>query len=454
MTALPSPSIFEAKLAAEDDSLYEVVLTALTVVIGVASGRRDQVYTLAHAYAYLATLPYATGTGIEPPIAPDLDVQLSNGSTVLKHNGWTPAFLDKLADDEADKGVYGQFGKEVVDAFVPEELQRVMAVVVTLGPIEAHNRLLRAVESYARRTATTGKRIGEPISAGTLSGFYSSGRRFLEVLVGLHTRGYTPPEGSVAEGALAQWTTLPPTIDVRGYSHAEDGGEVPRDAPSEVVVSRVLARLTDLLALCYRSNGELRDRTNFKFFRDFVLVVLVCVAGPRESSLFLRPDGVVKVHDYDPEHRFPGTDYVGPALHIRVARKGSKQTQTRRHYKTQWIALPALAAQAMETYLDIVGTREQPDAPLWVKQWADADARFLISITRWTFVLSTTSSQRRSPPTLCGEGLRSRQCDSPHSRACPGCSGRQMAFGRTAAARRLPGADRNRARLPEGSNDR
>jgi hypothetical protein len=355
-----------------DTTLDELMLVAHSRVIGTSNGRRDRVHMMCSTVAYMASLPYATAAGVLLPLAPDLDVQLSTGDTILKRNGWTPAFLD-LSWNEAEvaQRVYAQLPTQIVDEFAPVELRSVFAVLAALGPAETHDRLVNGLRAYALRAATAGPRIGEPVGGGTLSVRYTTVRRFMKVLCDLHSEGYAAPAGSAADVALKKWTSVPSSIDARALSHAENGGAVPRYPPSEELLRLALARLSDLLKLRYRTNGNLRDRTTFKCFRDFALVGLVCATGGREGAFFLRPDGPVRVRDYDPAHKFAGTEYVGPALRICVAKKGSGKTQKANGYKTQWLALPPPVAQAMETYLDIIGTRELPDAPLWIKQWAD-----------------------------------------------------------------------------------
>jgi|GEM_PF-5798270 len=354
-----------------DATLDDLVFVALSRVIGTANGRRDRVYKMSSMVAFMASLHYTTGAGVSPPIAPDLVVEIHTGDSILKWNGWTPAFLDAAWNKAEDRRMYAQLPEEIVDAFVPPALRSVFAALTAAGSAEAHDRLVSALQSYALRDATRGARIGELVGGGTLADRYAVVRRFMKVLCELQSEGYAAPAGSAADAALMKWTSLPGSIDARALSHAENGGTVPCYPPSEELLRLGLARQSDLLKLRFRSNGNLRDLTNFKCFRDFALVGLVCATGGREGAFFLRPDGPVRVRDYEPGHKFAGTDHVGPALRICVAKKGSGKTQKTKGHKTQWLALPAPVAQAIETYLDIVGTRALPDAPLWIKEWAD-----------------------------------------------------------------------------------
>jgi hypothetical protein len=185
--------------------------------------------------------------------------------------------------------------------------------------------------------------------------------------------GFAPNE-EVRE-IIDRWQMLPPRVDAASTTLAEDGGTVPIDVPSEQLLRRALARLDSELALLFSRDGSLKSREAFKPFRDFVLFALVCVTGSRESALFAGPDGPILVGDYDPHHAFRGTDYIGPALRIRPARKGPNRKRRgpegRRVPERMWLPLPAEVARALEIYLDIVGTRNNPDAPLWISEWLD-----------------------------------------------------------------------------------
>jgi hypothetical protein len=356
-----------------DRSLEELILVASSRVIGTMNGRRVGIYKLCAMLAFMARLPFPTRTGIEPPIAADLELAVHTAENVLKRHRWTPAYLDQRWNEaEVLMGVYAGL-PEIADAFIPKELQAVLAVLAALGPAEAHARLVAAIRAYALRDATSGARIGEPVGAGTLGALYTPVRRFMKVLHELHGGGYTAPEHSAAAEALAKWTFMPPSIKAGSLSLADNGGRVPRYPPTEELLRLGLARQFDLLPLRYRANGTLLDRTAFKPFRDVGLAGLVCAGGPREGSLFLRPDGPIRVCDWEPAHHFDRTNYTGPALRIVIAKKGSEETQATKGYISFWLAVPPEVAQALETYLDIVGTRHLPDAPLWIKEWANKE---------------------------------------------------------------------------------
>ncbi len=355
-----------------DDSLEMLVNTALSRLIGEMNGGRAPIYKLCSIVSIVARQEYADAEGVHPAIAPDFNAEIKNASTVLKHQGWSPAYLDQLWDERlVTLAVYAQMPEEVVHALVPTDVRRVLTVLAALGPAEANARFVAGLRAYALRASRTGARRGEPVGGGSIEGLYTAARRFMRALCELQGLGYIAPPGSAAAKALAQWTVLPPHIRARDLSRAENGGRVPRRPPTEALLRLGLARQHQLLTLRRRANGSLRDRTGFKPFRDAALVGVVCTCGSRKGALFQRPDGPIRVGDYDPRHAFERTSVVGPALRIITAQKGSRSTQARNGYSSQWIPLPPPVADALETYLEIIGTRHLPQAPLWIREWQD-----------------------------------------------------------------------------------
>jgi len=371
---------FPAESLVEGSPLHEFVWLSLSRLLGTSGGQRNIAYELSAALAWMASIPYCRDDDtLVEPILPDLNVRLRNGPTALKRHGWTPADLDRWwKEAEATRRLHARLPFDVVEALVPTELWPVIGFLFRAGAVETHARLESALESYALQPAQTGRRIGEPVGGGRLESLNTGMRALMTVWQTLST-GSIVLDGPLHE-ALRDWRTLPDRIDAAAKSRAENGGVVPVPVPSELLLRRALARLKALADLRYRKNGNLREGAlTFKPFRDYALFSIFVISGSRKSAIFRRPDGPVLVEDYHPEHSFEGTDYVGPALRIRPARKGSRRgkkgIRRSRLPQIMWLPLPPEAARSLEIYLEIVGTRWLPNAPLWISEWLDRDQR-------------------------------------------------------------------------------
>jgi integrase len=353
-----------------DADLLQLVHHVLSQLLGGGTGDRANFHNLATPLAALGARPVRRNGNAEPAPFPQLvptgwpfAVAVKGwpqGGTALNRLGMTAADLDRLwrqawIDDDA----HALLPVGVVCAFFPPPLWRMIAQVITWGPVETTYRLGRFLAAEAARELkpTRARTQGGSVSKHTIRNRYALMRRLMKVVVDMRAAEWRLPGQQEPCPYLEVWRTQPPKIDLERLQ-AKDAN-TDRSAPPLRLVRLGLAQR--LVKLERRQRTEGGRRGMLKLYRDTLLLALMVTLGARIGDLHgIRPC------DYDP-NRKGRNDVLGPAIRIHVKKLGGAE---------RWKPIPAEVARLFEGWLLFTGLDrpELRERSIWLAEWADDHA--------------------------------------------------------------------------------
>lgn len=323
-----------------DPAIWKLIYVVLSRVIARSqSHSRGQATVLEMVLGKLAHLEMSEAGVVQPAPHPEIaDGPWTSGRSVMKRLWQAEAItadrLDELWEEQVDEhGVHACLPLPVVTAFFRPEVWRVVASVLAWGPGETNRRLERLARREGKRRLTIETRArekGEKLSASTVQGYLSAGRKLMTELVALRGSQYPAVQ-------LDQWAVMPPRLTAED-ANAEDA-DTNRGGPPRILLRRALALLDSNVRERMATAGG--RKVCFRPMRNRAILGLLCLG--------LRLDAVCRldVRDYDPSHRFPDGS-IGPAIAVRPGK-------TIRRHKVRWKGLPGELAAWIEDWIAYSG---------------------------------------------------------------------------------------------------
>ena len=312
-----------ALVPADEVSTAQVVSLVLSRIIGATTARGlSRANACCRVLAFYGTTTIVKGGEQLPPPFPGLPLgPWPTGVTAGKRLGLSSRELrDTFQALLYERGSLACYSSDVLAAFFPQPLQRVMAVMLRDGPGVAAERGARAVFRFSQQpVAATRRRPAGPPLAGTVSNFRGMLQRMFAIFVELRVAG-------VNEIWLDRWEAVPkvPVPHVPPSNLNNDGPRLQLvrakiRALDEEIWQRlgVNSRDEELQAIRTMSPTAIRRAAAHRPLRLRLLLILLTALGARIGEI-----AALRRRDFVPSRIGPAPDRrTGPALIIYPGKK-------------------------------------------------------------------------------------------------------------------------------------
>lgn len=296
----------------------EVVVRALSRMVGEARGERRFTRSVCVALAGAARVSLPAGSGVLLPLRASVPAfGWPDSRTVLRRLSLSPDELTLLWHQEVAKaGAWALLADELLHALFPPPILEIAERLVVAGPAVTVERLEAFCRTEAMRMAPVTRARPRPgrISAGTIDSTLAAGRRFCRAISDLIARS--------PEAGLERWRWLPAPVQ------AADLGALPADtdrsAPPVEQVAALLDAFDTAIQGCRRESHARRRLT-----RNRLLLALLATTGARIGAV-----SRLTVADYDVA-RPRGETGRGPALRSGRARHCPHMSSAGNRFRTR-----------------------------------------------------------------------------------------------------------------------